>query len=254
MGPVVFATTTTTTTIDLHGQILAPGLIDVQINGAFGVDFSAYEGDAQAYTAGLDKVARGLVQTGVTGFVPTIIVRADERQRRESKLIRMRQSQTPETYPTLLPLLDPTRRRRAKDAIPADKLGAHALGYHLEGPFLSPHKPGCHPQPNLTSAPAGWSDFERVYGADALGASDDVEDFDEEECVKVITLAPELAGVGRAIPELARRGWVVSVGHSAATTEEAVQAVASGARMITHLFNAMPSLRGCRGLPKGDWS
>ncbi len=61
-------------TIDLAGQILAPGLIDVQINGAFGVDFSAYDGDETAYRAGVAKVARGLVQTGVTAFVPTIIV------------------------------------------------------------------------------------------------------------------------------------------------------------------------------------
>lgn len=163
------------------------------------------------------------------------------------------QSQTPDTYPKLLPLLDPTQEasQTVKDSTAA--LGAHVLGYHLEGPFLSPHKPGCHPQPNLRDAPAGWADFERVYGEGALqtiastsaleGKSEDASDQEELDCVKIITLAPELPGVGQAIPELAVRGWVVSVGHSAATTEEAVQAVASGARMITHLFNAMPSLR-----------
>jgi N-acetylglucosamine-6-phosphate deacetylase len=61
--------------IDMNGAIVGPGLIDVQINGAFGVDFSEWNGDDEEYRRKVEQVARGLLQTGVTSFVPTIIVR-----------------------------------------------------------------------------------------------------------------------------------------------------------------------------------
>lgn len=68
-------------TIDLDGGILSPGLIDVQINGAYGVDFSDLElspdGD-EKYLAGLDKVAAHIVETGTTALVPTIITQKEE--------------------------------------------------------------------------------------------------------------------------------------------------------------------------------
>jgi N-acetylglucosamine-6-phosphate deacetylase len=44
-------------------------LIDIQINGAYGFDFSVYEGDDQAYQNGLRNVAEKIVETGVTAFV-----------------------------------------------------------------------------------------------------------------------------------------------------------------------------------------
>lgn len=70
-------------TIDLDGNILSPGLIDVQINGAYGIDFSELELDAEdggegKYIAGLEEVARRLVETGTTSFVPTIITQKEE--------------------------------------------------------------------------------------------------------------------------------------------------------------------------------
>jgi hypothetical protein len=68
-------------TIDLDQAILSPGLIDVQINGCFGVDFSDWPSEdvlgrtaEEAYLDGLEKAARDLTCTGVTSFVPTIIV------------------------------------------------------------------------------------------------------------------------------------------------------------------------------------
>jgi hypothetical protein len=70
-------------TIDLDGNILSPGLIDVQINGAYGIDFSeldleAEDGGEGKYIAGLEEVARRLVETGTTSFVPTIITQKEE--------------------------------------------------------------------------------------------------------------------------------------------------------------------------------
>ena len=48
-------------------------MIDIQINGAYGFDFSVYEGDDQAYRSGLRNVAERIVETGVTAFVVTIL-------------------------------------------------------------------------------------------------------------------------------------------------------------------------------------
>jgi N-acetylglucosamine-6-phosphate deacetylase len=73
-------------TIDLGGNILSPGLIDVQINGAYGIDFSEIDlNDPEAerkYTEGLDEVARRLVEMGTTSFVPTVITQEERLYRR----------------------------------------------------------------------------------------------------------------------------------------------------------------------------
>jgi N-acetylglucosamine-6-phosphate deacetylase len=60
--------------------------------------------------------------------------------------------------------------------------------------------------------------------------------------LRLITLAPELDGAFEAIRLLNARGIAVSIGHTDATYEEARAGVEAGARMFTHLFNAMPSL------------
>ncbi len=72
-----------TRTIDLAGNLLSPGLIDVQINGAYGVDFSELalsdeDGGEKRYGEGVEKVSRRIVETGCTSFVPTIITQKEE--------------------------------------------------------------------------------------------------------------------------------------------------------------------------------
>ena len=59
--------------VDLGGRILSPGLIDVQLNGAYGFDFSVIpeEGSA-AYGKGFARVNRNLIETGVTSYLPTL--------------------------------------------------------------------------------------------------------------------------------------------------------------------------------------
>jgi N-acetylglucosamine-6-phosphate deacetylase len=57
-----------------------------------------------------------------------------------------------------------------------------------------------------------------------------------------VTLAPELDGALKLIAWLTARGHRVSLGHSSATYDEALQAIAAGARQATHLFNRMPRL------------
>ncbi len=58
----------------------------------------------------------------------------------------------------------------------------------------------------------------------------------------MVTIAPEVEGMMDVVAEMDRRGVVVSIGHSVASTDIATRALRKGARLITHLFNAMPQL------------
>jgi N-acetylglucosamine-6-phosphate deacetylase len=100
-------------------------------------------------------------------------------------------------------------------------LVAIELGVHLEGPFLS--RAGAHP-PDYLRAP----DLELLRR------------FLDAGNVTTVTLAPELPGAFELIDELAPRGVVVSLGHSAADAATADAAFDRGARTVTHLFNVMP--------------
>ena len=100
--------------------------------------------------------------------------------------------------------------------------GAEVIGVHLEGPFINPEKRGAHPQPFVISPDRGL-----------LGQM-------MELCpVRMVTLAPELEGAGDLAEFAARRGAVVSAGHSEATFEAAYAAFDGRVSGVTHLFNAM---------------
>ena len=104
--------------------------------------------------------------------------------------------------------------------------GAEPLGFNLEGPFLAESRRGAHDSDQFV-APAALAD----------GAIESLLDG-----LRVITIAPELPGAIELIERLAGSGVVVSLGHSAATYDEARRGYAAGARSTTHLFNAMSGL------------
>jgi N-acetylglucosamine-6-phosphate deacetylase len=105
--------------------------------------------------------------------------------------------------------------------------GARVLGAHLEGPFLSPARAGAHRREWLVPpSPAAV--------AELLAAGQGV--------LRLVTLAPEVAGGLAAVAALTRAGVVVSVGHSDATAAGVSAAADAGARMVTHLFNAQRGL------------
>ncbi len=108
-------------TADVRNGLLTPGLVDIQVNGAFGADFA--EIDAE----GMRRIVTGLPRTGVTRFLPTLIT-ADLGQ-----------------------LLDQARVVLAAVST-VNGSGARSLGVHLEGPFLSTKRPGVH-DPALMVAP-----------------------------------------------------------------------------------------------------
>lgn len=200
-------------TIDLGGRIIAPGLIECQLNGAFGFNFSTLLDDMTEYGKNIQKVNRLLVRTGVTSYIPTIT------------------SQRPELYQKALPYLGPSGELR----IPG--YGAESLGAHCEGPFLSPTKNGVH-NPNVLTEAHSIEDIERCYGRENMVPGPDGSPIP----IKMITAAPERGQMMNLIPEITSRDIIYSIGHTEATYEEASQAVSKGATMITHLFNAMRPL------------
>jgi N-acetylglucosamine-6-phosphate deacetylase len=64
--------------VDLGGRIISPGFIDVQINGAFGMDFSVIKDDTGKYESVLRDVNRRLIKTGVTSYLPTLTSQRSE--------------------------------------------------------------------------------------------------------------------------------------------------------------------------------
>jgi N-acetylglucosamine-6-phosphate deacetylase len=152
----------------------------------------------------LKEICAFLWQQGVDGFLPTIVTTAVEKIERSLSVIS-------EFMTT-----QENERQEAK-----------ILGVHLEGPFLNYEKRGAHPAEYLL--PLNLNKVRQVLS-------------DYSKIVKVITLAPELDETEEVIPYLCSQGIIVSLGHSLATAEQARQAFKLGASMVTHAFNAMPSL------------
>lgn len=104
--------------------------------------------------------------------------------------------------------------------------GAEPLGFDLEGPFLAPDRRGAH-DPVALLVPG------EVPAADLSPLLDGL---------RLITIAPELPGALERIAWFAERGVAVSLGHSAASLEQAGAGYRAGARSTTHLFNAMSGI------------
>ena len=102
--------------------------------------------------------------------------------------------------------------------------GAEILGIHFEGPYLDMVYKGAQPEQHIVKGTI--EQFER-YQAAAKGN------------IKYITMATETDEDFVLTQYLAQNGVVVSIGHSAATYEEAAYAWANGARSMTHVYNGM---------------
>jgi len=134
--------------------------------------------------------------------------------------------------------LPPDRLRAAVAAIAQAAprcRGARIAGIHLEGPFLNPSRAGAQ-RPTWMRAPS-LDEFEALQTA--CGG-----------LIRLLTLAPELPGAIDLIAALRSRGVVVALGHSQASEEQVLRAVAAGATHVTHLFNAtIPLHHRAPGLP-----
>ena len=101
---------------------------------------------------------------------------------------------------------------------------AEILGIHFEGPFISPARRGVHPV-EWIAAPS-LALFARMIDA-AAGTA------------RILTLAPEIPGGIELIDAARKAGIVAALGHTDATYEQAMDAIAHGARHAAHVFNAM---------------
>lgn len=102
--------------------------------------------------------------------------------------------------------------------------GANVLGAHLEGPFISPKAIGAQ-NPNFLLAPS-VENYNKIVG-------------DYSDAVVSITMAPEVEGAKELIKYLSDNGVTVSMGHTKATYDEAIEGIKCGACHSTHLYNAM---------------
>jgi len=174
-----------------EGLWLAPGFIDTQVNGGGGVLFN----DTPTPDA-IATIVRAHRKFGTTALLPTLI------------------TDVPETTAKAI---------RAVDEAAASMPGV--IGIHLEGPFLSPERPGVH-DPRRLRRPN--DDDLAMITAKRRG-------------VTLVTLAPEQVPSG-FVSALASAGVRVALGHSMATYVETRAAMADGLTGFTHLFNAMRPL------------
>ncbi|GAA2144514.1 N-acetylglucosamine-6-phosphate deacetylase [Glycomyces algeriensis] len=102
-------------------------------------------------------------------------------------------------------------------------------GVHYEGPYISAAKCGAHRVEVLRDP--DLSELTELIEAGQLDG--------KTGAVKMVTIAPELAGALEAIEFLDQRGVVPAIGHTNASWEQTVAGIDAGAQAATHLFNAM---------------
>jgi N-acetylglucosamine-6-phosphate deacetylase len=174
-----------------EGAWLAPGFIDMQVNGGGDTLFND-----DPTPEGLARIAAAHRRFGTTSLLPTFITDTRERMVRAVGAVR----QAARDHPGI-------------------------LGIHLEGPFLSPERPGVHdPALIRVCEPEDEAILTSLEGG-----------------VTLVTLAPERAPPG-LVERLTGRGVRVALGHSMATYDETIAALDEGVAGVTHLFNAMRPL------------
>lgn len=180
--------------INVNGAYVAPGFIDTHIHGIGG--FSADDADSKSIL----KMSDILASYGVTSFIPTI-------------------GATPEKQ--LMPKIKAVLKAMGREK------GAHILGIHLEGPFLSPERIGGQEQEGIS--PVDLAYMERIYKT-AKG--------------KIInmTVAPELKGMRDLALYCIEKGIILQAGHTNATYDQMIEGMQANIMHVTHMFNAMRPL------------
>ncbi len=187
--------------VEAAGMTVGPGFIDVHVHGGGGYSFFGKDPEA------VRGYARWAPRNGVTSFLVSTVGR-----------------DSTETV-AILEGLGPAIGERE---------GAEALGFHLEGPFISPQRKGAFPSSYLREPLA--EEFAR-YQAAAMGR------------IRQVTIAPERDGALGIIRAIAASGAVAALGHTDGTFDQVRAGFEAGARHVTHLFNAMRPLHQREGGP-----
>jgi N-acetylglucosamine-6-phosphate deacetylase len=179
---------------------LAPGFIDVQLNGYGGQDFNLGAwGDEGEVGHDLPRIFELAARAGTPLLCPTLTTNSREAMTAGLAAIARLLDERPD-------------------------LDAAVPGIHVEGPYISAEDGprGAHPLAHVRDP--DWEEFQQFQGA-ACGR------------IRILTLAPERPGALRFIEQLTEAGVVVSIGHTGAEPETIRDAVRAGARMSTHLGN-----------------
>ena len=179
---------------------IAPGLIDLQVNGYHGDDVNAPDLTIDT----VRRLARRMLATGVTTFLPTLITAS------EQKIIHN------------LRIIAAARR--------ADPLLAHMIPcVHVEGPHIAPEDGPRAAHPLEQVRPPDIAEFFRWQMACG-------------DLVGIVTLSPHYAQAPEYIRELSARGIHISLGHTGASADQIRAAVDAGARLSTHLGNGVANM------------
>ncbi len=181
-------------TVDAGGCFVAPGFIDIHVHGAMGCD------TMEATVEALGKIARFHAAGGTTAMTPTTATADAE---------------------AILKAVEAVANAQGHDFG-----GAELIGVHIEGPFISPAKPGAQ-DPAQIRVP-NPKEYEQWL--------------ERDDVITHVTLAPELEGAFDLIEKLAEHEILASGGHTEATAEIAAQAFERGLSHATHLFNCMSSM------------
>jgi N-acetylglucosamine-6-phosphate deacetylase len=175
--------------IDVEGAFIAPGFIDTHIHGFGGF------GTEDASAESILEMSRLLARFGVTAFNPTLYPCDD--------------------MPRVLSRLTPAMGKES---------GAQIMGFHLEGPFLSPSKCGVQKPDTLKSVDLSLMDnLWQASGGHIVN----------------MTVAPELSGMRELALSCIKKGIVLQAGHTDANYGNMVEGMQVGILHSTHLFNAM---------------
>lgn len=192
MGPRAGVEAPSGQRFDFPSCILVPPFFDIHIHGSAGRD--VMEGTPDAFAT----IGKFLAHHGVGAFLATTVT---------------------------APIETTLRSLEGMGKLVGSNRGvATPLGIHMEGPFLSPHKKGAHPE-GLLQKPSVEL-FDRMWQA-AQGK------------IRLMTIASELPGAEELISHATSLGVRVSLGHSDADTAAAQAGIRAGAVTATHTFNAM---------------
>jgi N-acetylglucosamine-6-phosphate deacetylase len=188
--------------VDVTGRLIVPGFIDVHVHGVLGLD--VLDGPESVMA-----IARLLPQFGVTAFCPTSVACA------------------PGTLDVFLTSVAAAR-------VAAEPGAARVLPAHLESSFINPEYRGAQPLEWLRTYDRKTSG---IFFDD--GGTKKIPDVFLSADVGILTLAPEMPGGMDLLRDALTAGIRVSLGHSGATFDQAIEAIQAGARHATHLFNRM---------------
>lgn len=174
-----------------------PGFVDLQVNGYLGVDFSSPDLTEEAFVA----TCRALRKNGTAAFLPTIITAPARVYQRNFALMHR--------------------------ALRWPEVRAVVLGFHAEGPFISPEDGyrGAHDRDSVRAPDTAFLDEMQGWAGGEI---------------RLLTVAAEVPGMAALIRHAVALGIRVSLGHQRANLEHLAQASAAGATGLTHLGNGLP--------------